>query len=174
MSPERRELLILGGVAAAAAFAGVLIGPLALQSQSGAADLLSASFPDLDGRPRRFLDWQGQVLVANFWATWCAPCREEVPLLVTAHQRFARHGAEIVGVGIDVPEKLRRFADEYRIGYPVLVADAAAIELMRRLGNSAGALPFTVILDQRGALAHRRLGLLREEELEGVLRKLLR
>jgi thiol-disulfide isomerase/thioredoxin len=146
MRPGRRKALALAGVAAAAAAGGALVGALLVQSRSGAARLLSASFADLDGRARRLLEWRGQVVVCNFWATWCAPCREEVPLLVAAKQQYAGKPLEIVGIGI---------------------------EIMRELGNKAGALPYTVLLDRSGGLAGQRLGAFRKEELAEVLASLI-
>jgi thiol-disulfide isomerase/thioredoxin len=173
MRPGRREALILGAVALAAAGAGVLVGPLLLQSRSGAADLLGATFPDLEGKPRRLIEWQGQVLVCNFWATWCAPCREEVPVLIEARRQHAAKGLEIVGIAIDQPDKVQEFAKSFGISYPILFAGADVIELMRKLGNGSGALPYTVILDRGGTLAYRHLGAVSREQLESALSGLL-
>jgi len=174
MALARREVLILGAIGAAAAVAGGLVGALALQAQSGAADLLDAPFRDLSGTGRTLRDWQGRVVVCNFWATWCAPCREEIPMLVAVQEVYAGKGAEIVGIGIDHAAKVVEFAKTYGITYPVLIAEADAIELMRRLGNALGGLPYTVVLDRVGAVAHRRLGALTRAEVEGVLKHLLR
>jgi thiol-disulfide isomerase/thioredoxin len=173
MRPARRKALALAGIGAVAAAVGALVGALVRQSSSGAAALLSATFPDLDGRPRRLLDWQGRPLVCNFWATWCAPCREEIPLLVAARQQYAKDGLEVVGIGIDTAAKIREFAAIYAITYPLLIAGADAIELMRTLGNKAGALPYTVLLDRRGALAGSKLGAYSRSELQAALTSLL-
>ena len=174
MAPSRREVLILGAIGAAAALAGGLAGALALQAQSGAADLLAAPFRDLSGAKRTLREWQGRVLVCNFWATWCAPCREEIPMLVAVRGAFAAKGAEVVGIGIDQTSKIDEFAMAYGITYPVLIADESAMELMSRLGNGPGGLPYTVVLDRLGAVVHRRLGALARAELEEVLKGLLR
>src|SRR5688500_1602392 len=100
MAIRRRDALLRGAACVAAAAAGGSgAGALALQSRSGAADLLAARFPDLEGRVHRLLDWRGRVLLCNFWATWCAPCREEVPILVSAKQHWAAYGFEVVGIG---------------------------------------------------------------------------
>lgn len=173
MGPARRKALALVGVAAAAAAGGALVGALLVQSRSGAARLLSASFVDLDGRARRLLEWRGRALVCNFWATWCAPCREEVPLFVAAKQQYADKPLEIVGIGIDHAAKLRDFAANYRVNYPILVAGSEAIEIMRELGNKAAALPYTVLLDRSGGVVGQRLGAFRKEELAGVLAALV-
>src|SRR5438046_3271061 len=97
MPLARREALILGAIGAGAAVAGGLLGALVLQAQSGAADLLAAPFRDLSGARRTLREWRGRVLLCNFWATWCAPCREEIPMLVAVRGGFGAQGAETVG-----------------------------------------------------------------------------
>jgi len=174
MTPGRRDTLIVGAVALAAAGAGALAGALALQSRSGAAALLSATYADLSGRPRQLLEWRGSILLCNFWATWCAPCLEEMPMLADLREKYAAKGVEFVGIGIDPAAKLAEFARTHQIRYPLLVADAGVASLMRDLGNGPGGLPFSVILDRSGSLAYRRLGALTREEVEKVLVGLLR
>jgi len=176
MKAGRREALLLGLAGIAAAAAGFLAGPALLQSGRGREEglLLSASFPDLDNRTRRLAEWRGKVLVCNFWATWCAPCREEIPLLVAARRKYGPGGVEIVGIAIDNVAKVRQFSASFDISYPVLVAGADGLELMRKLGNSSGGLPYTVIADRQGALAHRKLGALKAGELDGLLESLIR
>lgn len=172
MATSRREALVLAGIAAAAGVAGALTGVLALQSQSGAAELLAARFEDLDGQPRRLLEWQGRALLCNFWATWCAPCLEEVPLLVAAKQQLPPVGIDIVGIAIDNGAKVREFALKFKINYALLLGDATALNLLRRLGNRSGGLPYTVALDRRGALVSRHLGALNQAQLRQVLASL--
>lgn len=173
MALSRREWLVLGGVGAAAAVAGVLVGPILLQSGSGAAELLATPLPGLDGRTRRLADWQGKVVLCNFWATWCAPCREEIPMLVDLREQYSAQGFEIVGIAVDNAVKVREFVDNYQVSYPVLVADAGGLDLMRALGNTAGALPFTVTLDRHGSILNRKLGILRRSDIEPKIKALL-
>ncbi|MGH8725416.1 MAG: TlpA family protein disulfide reductase [Burkholderiales bacterium] len=170
----RREALILGSVGLAAATAGAVVGVLGLQLRSGAAALLAERFVDLEGRTRRLLDWQGRALLCNFWATWCAPCREEIPMLVAAKQHAAPHSIEIVGIGIDHADKVSEFVRIYKVNYPVLIGGATAIELMRTLGNRQGGLPFTVLLDRGGAVVQRWLGALTAQDLQQVLARFSR
>jgi peroxiredoxin len=169
----RREALVFGAVGVAAAAAGFLAGPLILQSRSGAADLLSARYPDRTGRVRSLSEWSGQILVCNFWATWCAPCIEEIPLLVSVREAFLRKGVEIVGIGVDSSDKIAQFTAKTPISYPVLIADASALDLLRKLGNTAGGLPYTVILNRRGAIEHRKLGAFKNTELQTLLSGML-
>jgi thiol-disulfide isomerase/thioredoxin len=173
MPNRRRDALILAGVGVAAAAAGALSGAFYLQSQSGAAELLAAKLSDLDGRPRRLLEWQGRALLCNFWATWCAPCREEVPMLVAAKHQLPSSGPEIIGIGIDRPDNIREFASIYKINYPMLVGGAAVLGVLRELGNASGGLPYSVAMDRSGAVVGRKLGALTAAELRRVLASLI-
>lgn len=175
MAPGRRELLILGGAGLAAGVAGFLVGPALLRLGGGAdADVLrSASFPDLKGRVRRLAEWRGRLLVCNFWATWCAPCREEIPLLLAAHAKYASFGVEIVGIAVDNAVKVKEFSDSFKISYPVLLAEANGLELMRKLGNKEGGLPYTVVADREGNPSRRKLGAFKQAELDGILDSML-
>jgi thiol-disulfide isomerase/thioredoxin len=167
MALGRRELLALGGVGAAAAIAGALVGALGPRtSSSGAAKLLGYPFKDLDGRPTRLRDWPSRVLLCNFWATWCAPCREEIPLLISARQHHAANGMEVAGIGIDQVDKLRSFANEYSIPYPILTTADNSTELLGLLGDGPAALPYSVLLDAERRVTYRKLGAWSRAELE--------
>ena len=158
----------LAAVGAVAAAAGWYFGPR-LQADpdvDAVAALLAAPMHDLEGQSRSVLEWKGRVLVCNFWATWCTPCREEIPLLGRVRSRMSAKNAEIIGIAIDQMINVTNFAKELGIVYPILVGDAGSIELMRKLGNSAGGLPFTVLLDRGGKLVYRKIGTIAEAELE--------
>ena len=171
---DRRSALTFGAVGLLAASTGALLAPIALQRQNGAATLLSTVFPDLSGQAKRLRDWEGLVTITNFWATWCEPCREEIPLLIAARAQYRAKGLEVVGIGIDQVAKIRDYAAKYEIPYPLLVGDLRALDVMRELGNPAGALPYTVILDRRGRVVERRLGAYKSGELDKILSVILR
>lgn len=171
--PGRRELVLLGAVGVAAGIAGALVGVFGLQRSSGAADLLSVTLPDLQRRPTSLRSWQGQVLVVNFWATWCAPCLEEMPLLSRASEDPGLRGLQVVGIALDMEAKVQEFADKMRVQYPLLIAGSTMIPLMQKLGNPSGGLPFTAILDRSGGIAGRKLGAFKPGELEAIVRPLL-
>lgn len=176
MSAGRREALILGAAGIGAGAIGFLAGPALLRLFTGAEgdSFGSASFPDLSGTRRRLAEWRGKVLVCNFWATWCAPCREEIPMLIAAREKFLSSGVEIVGIALDNAVKVREFSLTYKISYPILLAEADGLELMRRIGNSSGGLPYTVFASRKGVLVHRKLGALKQGDVEGILEPLIR
>jgi thiol-disulfide isomerase/thioredoxin len=175
MAPSRREVLILGAAGIAAAAAGFLAGPLLLWEKGRGDDALrSATLVDLAGKPRPVAEWDGQVLVWNFWATWCAPCREEVPLLIAVREKYKASGVEIIGIAIDNAAKVREFSLSFGISYPLLLAGTDGLELMRKLGNSAGGLPYTVVVDRQGKVVHRKLGALKAGDLDAILGPLTR
>jgi thiol-disulfide isomerase/thioredoxin len=180
MKSGRREALILGAAGLAAAAAGFLVGPILLRQIDGrragedTAILPPASLVDLAGHPRRLSEWRGRILVCNFWATWCAPCREEIPLLMAAREKYASLGFEIVGIAIDNAAKVREYATSFNISYPILLAETDGLDLMRKLGNTGGGLPYTVVTDRPGNVRHRKLGAFHQGELDSVLGPLTR
>ncbi len=135
--------------------------------------LYASSIPDLQGNNQPVEQWRGRVLVVNFWATWCPPCREEVPLFVRLQEQYGGRGLQFVGIAIDQPGKVAEFAHEFRVNYPLLIAGMETMELMREAGNKAGVLPYTLIIDRKGNLAGREAGGLKEPRLMQILAPLL-
>jgi thiol-disulfide isomerase/thioredoxin len=172
MAPGRRNL-ILGAVAVVAAAAGGIVG-VGLRRQSGSEELLAASYPDLSGRRRRLSEWHGRPLLCNFWASWCAPCREELPLLDAAFRENAGIGLQVVGIAVDNAANVSKYLKSVQIGYTVLVAEGSAMGLMRALGNPSGMLPFSVTVDRAGHLRQRKVGAYSAQELRSDLAALLR
>ena len=169
MTPRRRDVLMSVAVAAAALGAGLGAPKLLELTRGEGAPLRSAKLVDLSGRPRAIAEWAGKVVVVNFWATWCAPCLEEIPLLMAARKSHAHKGIDIVGIAIDQASKIGEFAAKLAIDYTLLLAGTEGLELMRSLGNRSGGLPFTVFLDRTGTLVRKKLGVLKQPELDRIL-----
>lgn len=131
--------------------------------------LWTMRLPDRIGAPRTLSQWRGKVLVINFWATWCAPCREEIPDFIALRTRYQARNVEILGIAIDAAAPVKAFAAEMSIPYPVLIGEGPAHELARALGNSTGALPYTVVIDPAGKIIYRHLGRLPRARLEAIL-----
>src|SRR5687767_5345616 len=100
--------------------------------------IAEVTLPDLDGVPQALAQWRGKVVVVNFWATWCAPCREEIPLLVKLQARHRDRGLQLVGIAIDRPDKVRPYAKEMGMNFPILIGNLEAVDLAKVLGNRAG------------------------------------
>jgi thiol-disulfide isomerase/thioredoxin len=129
----------------------------------------ASSLPDLDGRPQSFGQFAGKVVVLNFWATWCAPCREEIPGFIRVQSRFGNGRVQFIGAASDEPAKVRAFAKEFAVNYPILADVDGAMTLSRRFGNRLGVLPHTVILDAAGQVIANRIGLFTEAEITSML-----
>jgi peroxiredoxin len=130
------------------------------------------TLPDLDGRPRTLSEFDGHILVVNFWATWCPPCREEIPDFVKLQDTFAANDVQFVGVAMDRVEDVREFIKQTPINYLVLIGDETGT-ITRQYGNEMVALPYTVVIDRSGRIAAARRGLFRHDDLEETLRALL-
>jgi len=128
----------------------------------------------LDGGAHALDEWRGQVLVVNFWVSWCAPCQAEIPLLVRLQAAHGAHGLQIIGVGIDQAGHLRNVQRSLGINYPVLVADPGRSEyLLPQWGNAQGIVPYTVVVNRAGQVVHRQLGELDEMTFDAVVLPLL-
>ncbi len=165
----------------ASSVTGVLSSPASEQAAtqlpvSGAPDvtpgvIYTAIFKDMAGKPQSLGQWQNKLLVINFWATWCAPCKEEMPIFVKLHQKLATQGVQIIGIAADTSSNVAKFAKVTPINYPLLPGDAGAIEFSKRLGNRFGLLPHTVVVAPGGAVIYAKLGLISEMEFESILQQ---
>ncbi len=135
------------------------------------SELPAFSYPDLDGRQRHSSEFADKVVVLNFWATWCPPCRKETPAFIELQKAFADQ-VQFVGIAIDDAEPVREFADSFGMNYPVLLGDVDAVAMARRLGNRYEGLPFTVVAGRDGSVVLRHAGGLEREQLEPLLREL--
>jgi thiol-disulfide isomerase/thioredoxin len=166
----------IAGVALVALGAGLYFGmrdQAPAPAPAAAAAINGLALPDADGKERRIDEWRGKVVVVNFWATWCAPCREEMPEFMKAQQELGPKGLQFVGIAVDQADKVKQYAAEIGLNYPTLVGGFGAMELSKTLGNTLMALPFTVVLDRKGAVAHTQLGVLKPDKLDAIVKQLL-
>lgn len=168
-SPRRSSRRLLLGTAVVAALAGSVVNwsrlrPRTLDPEATQA-LWRAEFDQADGQVLRLADFQGKPLVLNFWATWCTPCVEEMPLLNAFFQENKSKSWQVVGLAIDQPSAVKRFLKQYPVSYPIGMAGLGGTELLKKLGNPEGSLPFTLVLNARGDLVAQKLGILSSQEM---------
>jgi thiol-disulfide isomerase/thioredoxin len=163
-------------LALAALAAGIWLAQARYAPKTPAASAVDAlwqlQFPDVRGHDQPLSQWRGQVVVLNFWASWCAPCREEIPDFVTLRAQFQPKGVEFVGIAIDNQANVAQFLQHLPVNYPILIGEGAAHSLARQLGNPSGALPYTIVLDRDGHIVLSHLGRLPRVTLENALRKI--
>jgi len=136
--------------------------------------LYEASFNDLAGQPVALEQLKGNVAVVNFWATWCPPCRKEIPDLVEAHAQYRERGVAFLGIAVeDNRELVQDFAHTYGINYPLVAGKEQGIALMQALGNQAAGLPFTLVLDAQGNVVAAKRGAINAARLEQALQAAL-
>jgi thiol-disulfide isomerase/thioredoxin len=179
-SPPRRAWLIGGavaGLAAAAAGVGLALrgnhsevqlpfqehGPAS--APASGAGLWSMRFERPAGGELIMAELRGMPVMVNFWATWCAPCIAEMPMLDQFQRDHAVKGWRVVGLAVDNPDPVRHFVKQRNFEFAIGILGFAGSELARELGNSAGALPFSVVFDRSGKPRHRKLGALKEQDL---------
>jgi thiol-disulfide isomerase/thioredoxin len=127
------------------------------------------SLPDRDGRRTSIRTWDGRSLVINFWATWCEPCRREIPLLKSLSTQWTRRGFTMIGIAVDERPRVLAYAAEMSIGYPLLIGEQDALDAADKLGFESPAFPFTVFTDRRGEVVALFLGELHAEQAALIL-----
>lgn len=130
----------------------------------------SFTLPDITGEPRTAREWDGSVLVINFWAPWCAPCRHEIPTFVAMQRAYKTQGLQFIGIAIDQTRPVVHYAQDVGINYPILLARQTGADLSKKYGNHLGALPFTAIVDRHGKVVFTKAGPLKRTELEAAIR----
>ena len=167
---SRRAWLMMGGVAAAAAAGGAGFALWRYReselegANSGALWGLDFQTPQGSSLPMASL--KGKPLLVNFWATWCPPCVEELPLLDAFFRQHAANGWQVVGLAIDQPSAVRNFLRRTPVSFPVGFAGLDGTNLAKSLGNMAGGLPFSVVFSADGSIRQRRMGRLSQADLQ--------
>ncbi|MFO8024278.1 TlpA family protein disulfide reductase [Thiohalophilus sp.] len=128
---------------------------------------------DLQGDLRHVSEWDGEVVMVNFWATWCPPCRREIPAFIELQEKYAEQGFTIVGIAIDTKQNASDFVDPMGVNYPILIGDKDGIALSKEYGNRMGVLPYTVIVDRDGKITETHRNELTFEDAEAMIKPLL-
>ncbi|MGJ7582493.1 TlpA family protein disulfide reductase [Variovorax sp. RHLX14] len=168
----KRRALVVGGVAAAAGVIGVGTGLIRhLPTEGGGLEALDGNFwagrfDRSDGGQLDFASFRGKPLLVNFWATWCPPCIEELPMIDRFFVDQAANGWQVVGLAVDQPAAVQKFLGKTPVTFPIGITGLAGTELMKQLGNTAGGLPFTLVVSAGGGVAARKMGKLEAADLD--------
>lgn len=162
---RRHWLVISAGLLSAALGAAIGVLRFTPDRAIDTSPLWAVKLPDLKGHETELSRFRGQPLLVNFWATWCGPCKEEMPDLQRLAAGELGKKVRVVGIGIDDKDKMHSFATDIGITYTILQTGAPGLDLMKALGNRSGALPFTLVLDGAGVVVKSHTGKLSYEEL---------
>lgn len=168
LTPSSKALLLI--VAIAALSVGVVIGSADIDPVTEASPVLTAKLIQVDDE---FNEINGQspskdlkkLTLINFWASWCAPCRKEMPVFQTMVDVYANQGFQVVGIAIDTPDKTRSMLDSMGIRYPIYYAEQTGMLLMEKVGNAEGFLPYSVLVDSNGKVLEQKLGTVHEGDI---------
>jgi len=149
---------------------GLLSSP---QQQSAQASLPEFNLPDLLGNQHSIKEWQGKVLVINFWATWCPPCLKEMPTFEALQNEYSAKGLQVIGIALDDAEPVKEFLASKKITYPILLGENQGTKLAHDLGNIVNTVPFTVIVNHEGQIVKTHMGDLDREQLLEIVKPLL-
>lgn len=167
---------LLAGVAAAAGLAGAGFAWWRMTPVTAADPMVDAfwqlSFEQPDGSPLTMQSFKGKPLLLNFWATWCPPCVEELPLLESIWRQNRDKNLQMIGLAVDQPSSVRRFLAQNQLTFPMGLAGLTGTELGRNLGNTASALPFSVLFNARGQVIAQKMGKLETHDLTDWLARL--
>jgi len=147
--------------------------PAPAPAPTASANPLATTFADLAGAQRALDSWPARFVVVNFWATWCPPCLKEIPAFMALQDTLGERGVQFIGVALDEAAAVAPFVAERKLNYPVLVGDDDVARFMQSLGNDLGALPYTVVLDDSGAVLHAHQGEWLAEDVTSTLERLL-
>lgn len=169
----KRTFLIIG-----VALAALVLGVASRQFLTPLFSVPSSSlpefgFPDLSNRQRSVSEWRGKVLLLNFWATWCPPCREEMPELIALQKQYSEKGLQVVGIAIEDKDPVSEFLDFVDMNYPILIAGDAGLPLARQLGNTMGAVPYTLVVDRQGRIVYSQPGQVTKDKMQQIIEPLL-
>jgi thiol-disulfide isomerase/thioredoxin len=174
---NRRQMGIITGMSLVGLAAGLITASWIYRdgtaSEESVAALLANSWTKPDNTAVNTAEWQNRVLVVNFWASWCPPCVEEMPALSDLQDEFASKNVLFVGIGIDTPSNIRQFLETTLVSYPIVRGGLQGSKIGKALGNTQGALPYTVVINAKGKVANTKLGKINEDELRKQIKAAL-
>lgn len=168
-----RKVVALALLLLASGVAGFVLYQFIAADSAAARPAPAFTLPDLAGTPRSSAEWNGDLRIVNFWATWCPPCIREIPLLVEIQEEYRDRGVTVIGIAVDETEAVAEFAADFDFNYPVVVGQEEAMNLAQAYAESFIGLPFTAFVDRDGRIRHVHTGEIHRPELEEILAGLL-
>jgi thiol-disulfide isomerase/thioredoxin len=165
---KKHGLILLAGLGAAAAGAWLAWARMVPDASPPLDVLWATQMPDLRGTPVPLSSFKGEAVIINFWATWCQPCKEEMPDLQRLATGEMGKSVKVVGIGIDNAVNMRSFAEKIGISYLLLEGGPAGLDMLKPLGNSSGGLPYTIAINRAGKPVGTHLGKLSAEALNSL------
>lgn len=156
-----------------------LVGGIAVQrflpppEETGDTSLPDFNLPDLSGNQHNISEWRGKILILNFWATWCPPCRKEIPEFIVLQKEYSAKSVQIIGIALEEQQPIVEYASSAHINYPILIGGDDGVALAHRLGNSIDAIPYTIVVNQQGQIIHRHPGEFSKEQVLEIINPLL-
>jgi peroxiredoxin len=150
-----------------------VLNPATQLPATSAEAFFASAFSGLDGQLQPMVQWKGKTIIVNFWATWCPPCLEEMPELSGVHAQYQGQGLVVLGISSDELNKIREFAQQTPVSYPLLSGDLDAMSISESLGNNKGILPYTAIISPDGSIVKTYFGRVNQSLLEETFLPLL-
>ena len=167
----KRHSANMAELRAAAPAQAPAVGSLAIETPADVS-VIDFELPDIDGVMRSSAEWDGKARLLNFWATWCAPCRREIPLLMKTQEEHGDNNVQIIGIAVDFPEQVAAYAEETGFNYPVLVGQEDAMAIAEKSGIDFIGMPFTMVVAPSGALIKAHIGEIVESHIDEILQVL--
>lgn len=156
-----------------------LVGGIAAQrflpslEKAGTTSLPDFNLPDLSGNQHNISEWRGKILIINFWATWCPPCRKEISEFIALQEQYSAKGIQFIGIALEDQKPVVEYTVANNINYPILIGGDDGVALAHQLGNSIDAIPYTVVVNQQGKIIHQQPGEFSRERILEIISPLL-
>ncbi|WP_114689230.1 TlpA family protein disulfide reductase [Polynucleobacter necessarius] len=174
---NRRQWIMIAAIGLIALLGGILtsqwISKTGLASDPAVKALFANAWQTPNGKTANTEEWQGKVLVVNLWASWCPPCVEEMPTLDKLQKEFLRQNVLFVGIGIDSPSNIREFLEKNPVSYQIMIGGLEGSNLSKQMGNTQGALPYTIIINAKGKATYSKFGKISEDDIRNAIKSAL-
>ena len=153
--------------------AGIGFQKLNSIAEADTFSLSKTALIDVEGKLQNLSQWQGKILIINFWATWCPPCLKEIPDFIRLQTQYRAKNVQFIGIALDNLQDVKTYSLKAGVNYPLLMAENSGIKLAHSWGNLLDVVPFTVVINPQGEIIHRQMGEFHSADIEKVLEPLL-